>query len=126
VEDVTTKLSPHTVSETVERFVRLLESKGLTLFSVIDQRSEAKSVGLELREMTLVIFGNPAQGTPVMDAAPLSGLDLPLKVLIWADGTDTKISYVSPDALATRYNLSQNLLERLSGIDGLTDTLVKG
>ncbi len=126
MEDVTTKLSPHTVSETVERFVRLLESKGLTLFSVIDQRSEAKSVGLELREMTLVIFGNPAQGTPVMDAAPLSGLDLPLKVLIWADGTDTKISYVSPDALATRYNLSQNLLERLSGIDGLTDTLVKG
>jgi uncharacterized protein (DUF302 family) len=122
--DVTTKLSTQSVSATVEKFVHLLETKGLKLFAVIDQRAEARSVGLELREMTLVIFGSPSLGTPVMDAAPLSGLDLPLKVLIWAEGYDTKVSYLKPRALATRHNLSVELLKNLSGIDELTNALV--
>ena len=53
---------------------------------MIDQRAEARAVGLELRETTLVVFGNPTAGTAVMDAAPLVALDLPLKILVWADG----------------------------------------
>src|SRR5271170_5210495 len=114
---VTTKLSPRTVSATVERLLQLLEAKGQKLFAVIDQRAEARSVGLELRATTLVIFGNPALGTPVMEAAPLAGLDLPLKVLVWADGAQTKVSYVSPDALAMRHGLARDLLDKLTGID---------
>ena len=39
----------------------------------------------QLRETTLVVFGNPVAGTPVMVAAPLAALDLPLKVLVWTD-----------------------------------------
>ena len=56
------------------------------MFAVIDQQAAARDVGLDLRETTLVIFGNPAAGTRVMDAVPLAALDLPLKVLVWADG----------------------------------------
>jgi uncharacterized protein (DUF302 family) len=122
---VTTKLSSRTVTETVERLLHLLEAKGQKLFAVIDQRAEARSVGLELRETTLVIFGNPASGTPVMDAVPLAGLDLPLKVLIWADGTQTKVSYVSPDTLATRHDLDVELRNKLTGIDALTSAVVE-
>ena len=49
---------------------------------MIDQSAEASQVGMPLRETTLVLFGNPAAGTPVMVAAPMSALDLPLKILI--------------------------------------------
>ena len=42
--------------------------------------------GLALRDTVLVVFGNPAAGTPVMAAAPLSALDLPLKFVVWDDG----------------------------------------
>src|ERR1700728_3073220 len=84
--DVITKLSTRSVADTVSRFTGLLSAKGVRLFDVIDQAAEASKVGLSLRETTLVIFGNPAAGTPVMAAAPLSALDLPLKVLVWADG----------------------------------------
>jgi uncharacterized protein (DUF302 family) len=60
--DVVTKLSPRSIAETVARLVALVEDKKMTLFAVIDQRAEAHEVGLELRETTLVIFGNPAAG----------------------------------------------------------------
>jgi uncharacterized protein (DUF302 family) len=102
----------------------MLATKGIKLFAVIDQRAEARQVGLELRETTLMIFGSPVQGTPVMVASPLAALDLPLKVLVWVDGDQTKVSYLAPAALAGRYHLSPDLAGNLAGIDALTDALV--
>jgi uncharacterized protein (DUF302 family) len=121
---VTTKASPRPVAETVTRLTGILSAKGMKVFAVIDQREQARDAGLELRDTTLVIFGDPAAGTPVMDAAPLAALDLPLKVLIWDDSGETKVSYVSPSALADRYRLGADLAARLAGIDPLTDALV--
>jgi uncharacterized protein (DUF302 family) len=62
-----------------------------------------------------------------MDAAPLAALDLPLKVLVWADddGT-TRVSYPEPAAVAERYGLSPPLAQVLEGVDALTDALVEG
>jgi uncharacterized protein (DUF302 family) len=59
-----------------------------------------------------------------MQAAPLAALDLPLKVLVWADGNQSKLSHTAPVALAARYELSDELAARLSGIDALTNTLL--
>ncbi|MGC2167819.1 MAG: DUF302 domain-containing protein [Acidimicrobiales bacterium] len=112
------------MSVTVSRFLDIANAHGVKVFSVIDQREEALSVGLELREMTLVIFGNPRAGTPVMAAEPLAALDLPLKLLIWADADETKVSYVSPSALAARYNLNADLARHLAAIDVLSEELV--
>jgi uncharacterized protein (DUF302 family) len=122
--DVVTKLSPRSVAGTVARLEELLAAKNMKLFGVIDQRAEAQEAGLDLRDTTLVIFGSPAAGTPVMDAVPLSALDLPLKVLIWADGEQTKVSYYSPASLAARHHLTADLAARLAGIDPLTDALI--
>lgn len=122
--EVVTKTSPRSVSVTVSRFLDIANAHGVKVFSVIDQREEALSVGLELREMTLVIFGNPRAGTPVMAAEPLAALDLPLKLLIWADADETKVSYVSPSALAARYNLNADLARHLAAIDVLSEELV--
>ena len=94
-----TKASPRAVGDTVARLLDLLGSKGIKVFAVIDQQAEARAVGLDLRETTLVIFGNPAAGTGVMVAAPLAALDLPLKVLVWAEpGRGTFVSYTAPAA----------------------------
>ena len=122
--DVVTKLSPHSVADTVAKFTGILSAKGLKVFAVIDQSAEASQVGLSLRETTLVIFGSPAAGTPVMVASPLSALDLPLKVLVWADGEQVKVSYYNPAALAASHQLSHDLAGNLAGINALTDALV--
>src|SRR6516165_2874946 len=121
---VTTKISPRSVAATVARLTGILSAKGMRVFAVIDQSEEAREAGQQLRETTLVIFGSPAAGTPVMDAAPLAALDLPLKILIWADGSRTNVTYYSPAAIAARYGLSAELAAKLAGIDPLTDALI--
>jgi uncharacterized protein (DUF302 family) len=119
-----TKASPRPVAATVDRLTELVASKGMKVFAVIDQRAEAEQAGLELRETVLVLFGSPAAGTPVMDAAPLAALDLPLKVLVWDDGGQAKVTYTAPETLAARYGLTPELTARLAGIGPLTDALV--
>jgi uncharacterized protein (DUF302 family) len=122
--DVVTKLSPLTVADTTSKLTAMIAAKGMKLFAVIDQAAEARQVGLTLRETVLVIFGSPVAGTPVMAAAPLTALDLPLKVLIWSDEGQTKVSYYAPAALAARHHLGPELAGNLAGINGLTDALV--
>ena len=120
-----TKVSPRPVEETVTRLVELLGARGIKVFAVIDQRAEARAVGLDLRETTLVVFGNPTAGTPLMQAVPLAALDLPLKVLVWADGdSGTQVSYTDPSVVAARYGLTPEQAAVLEGVHTLTDALV--
>ena len=121
---IVTKLSPRSVPETVARLTGMLAAKEITVFAVIDQTAAARAVGLELRATTLVIFGNPAGGTPVMAAVPLAAIDLPLKVLVWDDAGQAKVSYYAPATLAARHHLSADLAAKLAGIDPLTDALI--
>ncbi len=121
---IITKLSPRPVAGTVARLTAVINAKGMKLFAVIDQAAEARQAGLELRGTTLIIFGSPVAGTPVMAAAPLAALDLPLKVLIWDDAGQTKVSYTAPGWLAARHHLGAGLAANLSGIDPRTDALV--
>jgi uncharacterized protein (DUF302 family) len=121
---IVTKLSPHSVADTVARLSEIVEVKGLELFAMIDHSGEAVAHGLELRDTKVVIFGSPVAGTPVMHAHPLAALDLPLKALVWDDEGQTKVSYMSPAELAGRYALEDELAAALAGIEGLTDAAV--
>jgi uncharacterized protein (DUF302 family) len=121
-----TKLSPSSVDDTVANLEAALTARGLKLFAVIDHSGEAEAAGLPLRDTKVVIFGSPQAGTPVMEAAPLAALDLPLKVLVWADGDQTTVTYTAPAALAARYRLPEELGNRLAGIDALTDAATRG
>jgi uncharacterized protein (DUF302 family) len=121
---VTTRISALGVAETVSKLTGLIEARSMRLFAVIDQAAEAARVGLQLRPTTLVIFGNPAAGTAVMDAAPLSAIDLPLKILVWGDGQQTKVSYLSPAAFAARHHLDSDLARNVEGVDHLAEALL--
>jgi len=87
-----------------------IEDAGATVFAVVDHSGEAAKVGLHLRPTKLMIFGNPRGGTPVMQSAPLSAIDLPLKLLVWEDDAgSTWISYVDADWLSERYGVPPDL-----------------
>ena len=120
---IVTRLSPRTVAETVARLTGMLAAKGVHVFAVIDQAEQARQVGLDLRETVLVIFGNPVAGTPVMVAEPLAALDLPLKILVWDDSGQAKVSYYPAATLAARHNLNSGLEHRLA-IAPIADALV--
>lgn len=125
VDGVITKVSPRGVHETVTRLVEMVESKGMKVFTVIDHSGEAERSGLELRDTKVVVFGSPTVGTPVMADTPLVALDLPLKVLVWDDDGETKMSYTAPAVLASRYGLSDEHAAALAGIEPLTDALAE-
>ena len=98
--------SAHDAAITLARLTAALDAKGVTIFAHIDHAAGASSVGQQLRPTMLVIFGNPAAGTPLMQAAQTAGIDLPLKALIWqgVDGA-TYLTYNDPAWIAARHGL---------------------
>jgi uncharacterized protein (DUF302 family) len=121
---VATKTSPVPVEDTVARLTAEVVAKGMKVFIIVDHSDEAAAYGLELRDTKVVVFGSPDPGTPVMEAAPLAALELPLEVLIWADDSATRVGYIRPDVLGAPYGLADDLVARLTGIEALTDALV--
>jgi uncharacterized protein (DUF302 family) len=94
--------------ETADKLEAAVKAKGLTLFAKVDHAAGAAAVGMPLRPTQLIIFGNAKGGTPLMQAAQTSGIDLPMKVLVWQDASgDTWLSYNDPEWIAKRHGLDQ-------------------
>lgn len=100
-----TRRSSSTVAATVQRLVDALETRKITLFARIDHSQGARSVGLELADEVVLVFGNPQAGTPLMQQDPSVGIELPLRMLVWDDHGATTIAYHDPRALAAHYGL---------------------
>jgi uncharacterized protein (DUF302 family) len=115
---VITTVSPHSVEETVERLRGSLERRSITVFATIDHAAGARGVGLELPDETVVVFGDPRAGTPLMQKDPTVGIELPLRVLVWDERGTTKVGYEDPTELADRYRLdeTQERLERMRAL----------
>jgi uncharacterized protein (DUF302 family) len=123
---IISQLSPYSVTETVDRLEAILQAKGITIFARIDQRAEAKKVGLSLRPTQLLLFGNPEAGTPLMVTEPTIALDLPLKILAW-EAADGKVwlSYNDPDYLKQRFSLSNELVKNIAVIAPLVNQALR-
>ena len=92
--------------ETADRVERLVKERGMTLVTRIDHAKAARTVGMDLRPTEVLIFGNPRAGTPLMLCKQETGIDLPLKVLVWQDEAGTvKIGYTDPAELKGRYGI---------------------
>jgi uncharacterized protein (DUF302 family) len=118
--------SPHSFEQTVEKFSSVLQSRGLTLFALVDHSGEAEKVGLNMPPTKLLNFGSPKGGTPAMLAAPSIAIDLPLKVLISEDREGKVwISYNAPEFLGRRHNLPDALLPNISAVRAMVEEAVR-
>jgi uncharacterized protein (DUF302 family) len=112
--------SNHTVDETVDKLKTILQSKGVTLFALIDHSGEAAKVGMRMPPTKLVIFGNPRGCTSLMLAAPSVAIDLPLKILVAEDSHGKVwVSYNSSQYLQQRYGLPGDLLPSIAVVQTL-------
>jgi uncharacterized protein (DUF302 family) len=94
--------------ETMNRLETEVRAKGMTIFARIDHAAGAEAVGLSLRPIDLLIFGNAKAGTPLMQSVQTIGIDLPLKALVWQDASGaTWLSYNDPSWLAKRHGVGQ-------------------
>jgi len=121
-EGIISKASKYSVAETLDRVERVLREKGIRVFARVDHSGEAEKVGLNMRPTQLLILGNPKGGTPVMVAAPLAAIDLPLKALAWQDD-DGKVwlSYNDPEYLKKRFGLTDEQIKTIAGIGSVIE-----
>jgi uncharacterized protein (DUF302 family) len=121
-EGIVSRPSSRPVSETLDRLEAALKAKAVTVFARIDHAGEAKKAGLSLPPTQLLIFGNPKGGTAVMQAAPLSAIDLPLKALAWQDAEGRVwLSYNEPSYIARRFHLTEAQVAPLAGMGALIE-----
>ena len=104
--------SPHPVAETVEKLTAAVEKAGAAVAATVDHQANAKSVGTDIPATTLVIFGNPKVGTPLIAANRTVAVDLPVRVLVYDDGGQTRMIATAPETLVERH-----------GLDGVDDAV---
>jgi uncharacterized protein (DUF302 family) len=119
---VVTKQSSWSMADTLARLSAVLAARGIEVFAITDHSGKARDVGLELRDTKLVIFGSPS--ATVIEAAPLAALDMPLRVVVWEDGYQTRVSYPAPAAVARRYALKGELADALASIDAVISAVI--
>ena len=122
---VITKSSQLPVEIIKEKTLKVLTKKKFNIMAVIEHDKNAKKVGLELQETTLIIFGNPKVGTILMQNARGIAIDLPQKILIYKDGERTIIQYNDPFFLQKRHRLAMlPQIEKISkALDLITEAI---
>lgn len=114
--------SPKSVKETMDRLEKIVKQRGLNVFARIDHAAGASKVGQNLRPTELLIFGNPKGGTPLMMCGQTTGIDLPLKALVWEDASrQVWLGYNDPVYIAKRHAITncvdvEKLRKALAGI----------
>ena len=114
--------SPHSVTDTVDRIVAGLDARGITVFARVDHAGGARAAGLELPDEQLLVFGDPRTGTGLMQEDATVGYELPLRMLVWDDGGQTRIGWWPPPELAEEYSLAAHA-EVLGKMEGLLEQL---
>jgi uncharacterized protein (DUF302 family) len=106
--------------ETLTRLIDAIARRGLALFAQIDHAKAARELGMDLADEVVLVFGNPRAGTPLMQADPRVGIELPLRMLVWNRGGQTVVGYNDPRDLAGAYNLGTQgaTLEAMSSLLG--------
>jgi uncharacterized protein (DUF302 family) len=105
-----TILSESGAKDTMDRLEAGVKAAGMTVFARIDHAAGAAEAGLALNPTELLIFGNAKAGTPLMQAVQESGIDLPLKVLVWEDaGHKVWLAYNDPHWIAKRHGLTDKV-----------------
>lgn len=113
-------VSHHSVAQTAQRLEALLKERGIQIFAHLDFTADAARAGLTMRPEQLLIFGNPRAGTPLMQAEPVVGLDLPLKALIWEDAAgQVMIAYNDPQYILRRHGLAATFGANISAVISL-------
>jgi uncharacterized protein (DUF302 family) len=113
------------VVETLDRLESLAKQRGLTVFARIDFAKDAAAAGIKMQPTQLLILGNPAAGTPLILATPGAALDLPLKVLAWADESNRcRVSFNTPEFLQQRHGFPAALIANIAGLEKLVQAAV--
>ena len=124
-DDLIMAKSPHPVMETLDRVETAAKSAGFFIVARVDHAGAAEGAGLKLRPTTLLIFGKPQGGTPLMQCDQRVGIDLPLKALAWQDEAgQVWLGMMDPAVLKARYGLGAECDAPIAAMQGVVKGLL--
>lgn len=109
------------VPETVQRLTASIEDTGARVFTVVDFGGGVKSIGEDIGEIQLVIFGDPRIGAQALSADPMAALSLPGKVLVHDSANGTEMAYEVPDEMLSEWDIPADA----PVLEAMADTLDK-
>ncbi|MDO4223381.1 MAG: DUF302 domain-containing protein [Acinetobacter sp.] len=129
-EDVMSKTltveSPYTFAQTKSKITTALKEKGMTIFAEIDHQAAAKKDGLTMQPATVIVFGTPKAGTPLMVKDPDFALQLPLKVLVTEVNGKVRVVMNRTDSLIAGSQIqATDVANSLAKAEGLIQSILK-
>lgn len=92
--------APYTLQQSLERVKTALEAQNIPVtaeMAIADTESN-------LPKVYLLILNPPEAGELITQNIETAAM-LPLKIILWEDGPETKLAFVKPDLIAKHYNL---------------------
>lgn len=118
--------SDFSFEETRQRVIDQLEAAPpISIVTEVDHAAAAASAGLELEPTTVIVFGNPQLGTPLMQDSQSTGIDLPQRILVWQEGDEVRAAYNTPAYLADRHDLTDASADERDKISGALAGIVE-
>jgi uncharacterized protein (DUF302 family) len=112
--------------DTMNRLEAEVRARGMIAFAHIDHAAAAAAVGLSLLPTELLIFGNASGGTPLIELVQTTGIDLPLKALVWQDASGvTWLSYNDPNWITKRHRVDSTVREAVSVLTAALTQMVR-
>lgn len=107
-QDWYVRTTTRSVPDVVQRLKTNIKKGGGSIAAVVDHAAGAGTAGMKLPQTTVVIFGNPKLGTPLIAQNRVIAIDLPQRILVWREGATTRVGFTRPSATAARYGISGN------------------
>lgn len=117
--------SPYSVSETIDRLEAALKEMGIGIVARMDHSQAAKSADLNLPPTEEILFGNPANGTLLMQSNRAAAVDLPLSAVAWEENGEVWLAAKDPVEVARRHQIDDRHAETLRMRAGIDAALLK-
>lgn len=112
-EGLMSRISPHDIDQTYRQLTDAIRTAGMKIMLEVDHSENAKAVGAELRPTRLVVFGNAAIGSALMNCGQSIAIDLPQRMLVWQDDNGkVRVGYNAPKYLFARHGIEDCKAER--------------
>ncbi|MGV6985420.1 MULTISPECIES: DUF302 domain-containing protein [Morganellaceae] len=116
--------SQYNYAQTRENLVNAVKEHQLVLFGEFDHAKAAENVNLRMPPTTVLVFGNPSVGTPLMLNQPDLALDLPFHVLIREQSGEKVIVAYKPASSLLQGGLDEASVQKLEKLEKLVRKVI--
>jgi len=119
-EGLVVVVSSRPFEDTLNALIAGVKHRQVEVFGIVDHAANAQSVGLALGRTTVVTFGGARAGTPLMQAHPTLGLDLPPRALVYetAEG-QVRIVYREPRDILAGHGVAADAFPSVGGMSAM-------